>query len=60
MGIIRKAVVNETFITTVCILIVRVEASQLYQYSMCQNMPTDRTVYEMRVRHRYAEIQSYT
>ena len=39
----RKAVVDETFIrdsSNVCKSIVGIDASQLYPYSMCQNMPT--------------------
>ena len=39
----RIAVVDETFIresTTSCKLIVGIDASQLYPYSMCQTMPT--------------------
>ena len=39
----RKAVVGETFIrkcTNICKSIVRIDASQLYPYSMCQPMPT--------------------
>ena len=39
----RKAVVDETFIrnsSNVCKSIVGVDASQLYPYSMCQDMPT--------------------
>ena len=39
----RKAVVDETFIrdsSNVCKSIVRIDASQLYPYSMCQDMPT--------------------
>ena len=39
----RKAVVDETHIrksTTVCKLIIGVDAGQLYPYSMCQPMPT--------------------
>ena len=39
----RKAVVDETFIrksTNICISIVGIDASQLYPYSMCQQMPT--------------------
>ena len=39
----RKAVVNETFIrksTNICKSVDRVDASQLYRYSMCEPMPT--------------------
>ena len=39
----RKAVVDETFIrnsSNLCKLIVGIDASQLYPYSMCQPMPT--------------------
>ena len=39
----RKAVVDETFIpdsSNVCKSIVGIDASQLYPYSMCQDMPT--------------------
>ena len=39
----REAVVDETFIrksTNICKSIVRIDASQLYPYSMCQPMPT--------------------
>ena len=39
----RKAVVDETFIrksSNLCKSIVRIDASQLYPYSMCQPMPT--------------------
>ena len=39
----RKAVANETFIqksNNLCKSIVGIDASQLYPYSMCQNMPT--------------------
>ena len=39
----RKAVVDETFIrkfTNICKSIVRINASHLYPYSMCQPMPT--------------------
>ena len=38
----RKAVVGETFIrksSNICKSIVRIDASQLYPYSMCQPMP---------------------
>ena len=38
----RKAVVDETFIknsSNVCKSIVGIDASQLYPFSMCQNMP---------------------
>ena len=39
----RKAVVDETFIrdsSSICKSIVGIDASQLYPYSMCQDMPT--------------------
>ena len=39
----RKAVVDETFIrdsSNICKSIVGIDASQLYPYSMCQDMPT--------------------
>ena len=39
----RKAVVDEAFIrklSNFCESIVRIDASQLYPYSMCQPMPT--------------------
>ena len=39
----KKAVANETFIRkskNLCKSIVGIDASQLYPYSMCQDMPT--------------------
>ena len=39
----REAVLDETFIgksSNLCKLIVGIDASQLYSYSMCQTMPT--------------------
>ena len=40
----RKAVVDETFIkisSNICKSIVGIDASQLYRFSMCQDMPTE-------------------
>ena len=42
--ITRKAVVNETFIrdsSNMCKSIVGIDASHLYPYSMCQDMPSE-------------------
>ena len=42
----RKAVVDETYIrnsSNVCKSLVEIDASQLYSFSMCQDMPTDCT-----------------
>ena len=39
----RKAIVDQTYIrnsSNVCKTIVRIDASQLYPFSMCQEMPT--------------------
>ena len=36
----RKAVVDEIYIRNVCKSIIGIDASQLYPFSMCQDMPT--------------------